>query len=173
MKKLLIVVDYQVDFVNGTLGFDGADALAPKLAERIKAARAAGEDVIFTYDTHQSNYLETSEGRHLPVLHCIEGTPGHALFGEIAELVQPEDRLINKPSFGSEELFDLLRHSAYEIVELCGLVTDICVISNAILAKTALPEAEIIVNSALVDSFDKSKHAAALDVMRSVQITVL
>ena len=173
MKKLLIVVDYQIDFVNGALGFDGADALAPKLAARIAAAREAGEDVWFTFDTHEENYLETSEGRHLPVPHCIRGTAGHGLFPEIAALVRPSDRLICKPSFGSAELFDLLRASDYERVELCGLVTDICVVSNAILAKTALPEAEIVVDSALVDSFDKQKHVAALDVMRSVQVTVL
>ena len=173
MKKLLIVVDYQIDFVNGTLGFDGADALSPKLAARIAAAREDGEDVWFTFDTHEENYLETSEGRHLPVLHCIRGTAGHGLFPEIAALVRPSDRLICKPSFGSAELLDLLRASDYERVELCGLVTDICVVSNAILAKTALPEAEIVVDSALVDSFDKQKHAAALDVMRSVQVTVL
>ncbi len=173
MKKLLIVVDYQIDFVNGALGFDGADALAPKLAARIERARAESEDVIFTLDTHEENYLATSEGRHLPIAHCIRGSAGHALFPTIAALVEPSDRLICKPSFGSSELFDLLRASDYDRVELCGLVTDICVVSNAILAKTALPEAEVVVDSTLVDSFDKAKHAAALDVMRSVQVTVL
>lgn len=173
MKKLLIVVDYQNDFVNGALGFDGADALAPKLADRIAAARRDGEDVIFTFDTHGDDYMNTNEGRHLPVPHCIDGTDGHALFPAIAELVSEGDRVICKPSFGSAELFDLLRVSDYEAVELCGLVTDICVVSNAILAKTALPEADITVNASLVDSFDKAKHEAALSVMESVQITVV
>lgn len=173
MKKLLIVVDYQNDFVNGALGFEGADALAPLLSARIAAARESGEDVIFTFDTHGEDYLNTSEGKNLPVPHCIDGTEGHALFPAIAELVEEGDRVICKPSFGSAELFDLLRGSDYESVELCGLVTDICVVSNAILAKTALPEAEITVNAALVDSFDKSKHEAALSVMESVQIRVI
>ena len=169
MKKVLIVVDYQVDFVNGALGFDGADSLLPKLEARIAEARASGEDVIFTFDTHEENYMQTNEGKHLPVPHCIRGTGGHALFG-----LAPEtgDRLIYKPGFGSAELFDLLRASDYGRVELCGLVTDICVVSNAMLAKTALPEAEIVVDASLCDSFDKAKHEAALAVMESVQITV-
>ena len=158
MKKLLIVVDYQVDFVNGALGFPGADALLPKLEARIAAARNGGEDVIFTFDTHEQTYLQTSEGRHLPVPHCVRGTDGHKLFGLKPE---PSDRLIYKPCFGSAELFDLLRASDYTHIELCGLVTDICVVSNAILAKTACPEAEITVDASLCDSFDKSKHEAA------------
>lgn len=172
MKKLLIVVDYQTDFVNGALGFDGADNLAPKIAERIKKARADGEDIIFTFDTHDNNYMKTSEGRNLPIPHCIKGTEGHRLHPVIEPLVDPSDKLICKPTFGSSELFDLLRGSDYTHIELCGLVSDICVISNAVLAKTALPEAEISVDSSLCDSFDKSKHEAAMAVMRSIQINV-
>lgn len=172
MKKLLIVVDYQIDFVNGALGFEGADALAPKIAERIEKARKDSEDVIFTFDTHGEDYMGTSEGKNLPVPHCIKGTDGHRLHPSIEPLVKDTDRLIYKPSFGSAELFDLLRGSYYTHIELCGLVSDICVLSNAILAKTALPEAEITVDSSLCDSFDKSKHEAAMAVMRSVQIIV-
>ena len=173
MKKLLIVVDYQNDFIDGALGFPGAEKLSPVIAGKIKAARENGADVIFTLDTHSDNYLETSEGRHLPVPHCIKGTKGHELREEIKALVSPGDRIIEKPSFGSSELFDILRGSDYTDIELCGLVTDICVVSNAIIAKTALPEADVTVDSSAVASFDTAKHDAALAVMKSVQINVL
>ncbi len=176
MKKLLIVVDYQNDFIDGALGFPGAEKLSPVIAGKIKKARVDGvdgADVIFTLDTHSENYLETSEGRHLPVPHCIKGTKGHELRDEIKALVEPRDRIIEKPSFGSAELFDILRGSGYTDIELCGLVTDICVVSNAIIAKTALPEANVTVDSAAVASFDKAKHDAALEVMKSVQINVI
>ena len=172
MKKLLIVVDYQNDFINGSLGFEGAEKLAPVIAEKINAYHEDGE-VAFTLDTHDENYLSTSEGKNLPVLHCIRYTDGHKLFPSIEKLKLDRDRSFEKPTFGSAELFDFLRNSEYDRIELCGLVTDICVVSNAIIAKAALPEAEIIVDSKAVDSFDKTKHEAALAVMESVQIKVL
>ena len=172
MKNLLIVVDYQNDFIDGALGFDGADAIAPAIAEKICAARPDGE-VIFTLDTHTEDYLSTYEGRNLPVPHCIRGSDGHKLFPEIDALRLPGDRVIEKPCFGSTELFEYLRGSDFDRIELCGLVTDICVVSNAILAKTACPEAEIIVDAKACASFDPKKHEAALAVMESVQIKVL
>ncbi len=172
MKKLLIVVDYQIDFINGALGFESAELLAPKIASRIKAAREAGEEVLFTFDTHGEDYSSTSEGKNLPIPHCIRGTAGHQLHPLVESLRTPADKVIYKPTFGSCELFDFLRKSDYTSIELCGLVTDICVISNAILAKTALPEAEIIVSQELCDSFDKAKHEAAMRVMESLQIIV-
>lgn len=97
----------------------------------------------FTLDTHGEEYLSTAEGRKLPVPHCIKGTPGHALYGRVAEAVKPDDIVIEKPAFGSLELADLLRRLAPEEAELCGLVTDICVISNAVIAKAALPESRV------------------------------
>ena len=172
MKKLLIVVDYQNDFINGALGFPGAENLAPVIASKIDAYRKDGE-VAFTLDTHGEDYLSTSEGKHLPIPHCIRYTEGHELFPVIKALKLDSDRSFEKPTFGSAELFDFLRNSEYEQIELCGLVTDICVVSNALLAKAALPEAEIIVDSKAVDSFDKTKQEAALAVMESVQIKVL
>lgn len=173
MKKLLIVVDYQNDFIDGALGFPGAEKLSPIIAGKIKKAREDGADIIFTLDTHEKNYMETSEGRHLPVPHCLKGTKGHELYPEIKALVKPEDRIIEKPSFGSTELFSVLSGADYSEIELCGLVSDICVVSNAILAKTALPEADVTVDSSAVASFDPKKHDAALEIMKSVQITVL
>lgn len=171
--KALIVVDYQVDFVSGTLGFEGAEMLEPLIAEKINNYHRNGEQVIFTFDTHHENYLETAEGKKLPVTHCIENTEGHKLYGKVADAVCKGDIIVKKPTFGSLDLAAVLREYDYEAVELCGLVTDICVVSNAIIAKTALPEAEITVDSKACASFDKSAHEAALKVMKSVQINVV
>ena len=104
---------------------------------------------------------------------CIKGTPGHALYGRVAEAVKPDDIVIEKPSFGSLELADLLRRLAPEEVELCGLVTDICVISNAVIAKAALPESRVTVDHSACSCADPEAHERALAVMRGVQIDVI
>ncbi len=171
--KALVVVDYQKDFVDGALGFPGAEALEPLILSKIADCRKNGGQVIFTLDTHGEDYLSTAEGRKLPVIHCVKGTPGHALYGRTAAAVQPEDVVIEKPAFGSLRLADYLRRLNPEEVELCGLVTDICVVSNAVLAKAALPESRIIVDSAACASADRAAHERALDVMRGVQIDVI
>ena len=173
MKKALVVVDYQVDFVNGALGFEGAELLEDIIIDKIEKCRSDGGKVIFTLDTHTEDYLNTAEGKKLPVVHCVDGTEGHALFGQLPEYVLKDDIVIKKPSFGSLELADILKENKFDEVELCGLVTDICVVSNAILAKTALPESKIVVDGNACASFDKSAHEAALKVMKSVQIDVL
>lgn len=171
--KALVVVDYQKDFVDGALGFAGAELLEPIIVEKINRCREDGGDIIFTLDTHGENYLETAEGRKLPVIHCVDGTPGHSLYGSLAQCMRAEDIVIKKPSFGSITLMDILRVKRYSEIELCGLVTDICVVSNAILAKTALPESRVSVDSSACASFDKSAHEAALRVMKSVHIDVI
>lgn len=171
-RRCLIVVDYQKDFVDGSLGFEKAVALDHGIAEKIRAYHAQGDDVIFTLDTHSDDYLSTQEGHHLPVPHCIAGTQGHRLYGEVASCRQVEDKLFFKPAFGSMELALFLRTHPYQEVELVGVVTNICVISNALLVKTALPEAHVTVDSALCASNDDALHDAALRVMRGVQITV-
>ncbi len=171
--KALVVVDYQADFVNGALGFAGAELLEPIISDKIAKCRSDGGQVIFTLDTHGENYLETAEGKKLPVMHCVDGTAGHMLYGRIAECVEESDIVIKKPSFGSLELADLLKKCGFDEVELCGLVTDICVVSNAIIAKAALPESRIVVDSKACASFDKKAHESALAVMRSIQIDVL
>ena len=173
MKKALVVVDYHIDFVNGALGFAGAELLDPIIVEKIEKCRKDGGKIIFTLDTHTEDYLNTAEGQKLPVPHCIKGTEGHRLFGKVAECMSPEDKKIEKPSFGSLELIDVLRSENFDEVELCGLVTDICVVSNAVLAKTALPEARVVVDSKACASFDKDKHNAALEVMKSVHVDVI
>lgn len=170
--KALVVVDYQVDFVNGSLGFPGAEKLEPVILSKIEECHRSGGQVIFTLDTHAENYLSTAEGRKLPIPHCIKGTPGHALYGEVARAVGQDDIVIEKPAFGSLELADLLKRLSPEEVELCGLVTDICVISNAIIAKAALPESRVCVDPAACAAADPEAHKRALKVMAGVQIDV-
>lgn len=171
--KALVVVDYQIDFVNGALGFEGAELLEDIIIDKVEKCRSEGGKVIFTLDTHTEDYLNTAEGKKLPVVHCVDGTEGHELFGQLPEYVLKDDIVIKKPSFGSLQLAAILKANEYEEVELCGLVTDICVVSNAIIAKAALPESRIVVDSNACASFDKSAHEAALKVMKSVQIDVL
>ncbi len=183
MTRLLIVVDYQTDFVDGTLGFPGAEKLAAPIAEKIAAYHANQDEVVFTFDTHEENYLTTQEGRNLPVEHCLRGSTGHSLYGVVAEAKQDCDQAFYKPTFASEELFDWLRErqqiarcaggQPFESIELVGLVSNICVISNAVLVKTACPEVPIVVDAACTASYDEIGHKAALAVMESLQIKVI
>ena len=173
MKKLLIVVDLQNDFVCGALGFAGAEKLDAGIAKRMDETRAQGGDVVFTMDTHGENYAATQEGKKLPVAHCLRGTKGWALYGRTALAKRAYDRCFEKNTFGSLELADWLRTQDYSHIELAGLVSSICVLSNAILAKAALPDAEIIIDSRLTAGPDPLLHAKALDVLRGVQVTIL
>lgn len=173
MRKCLIVVDYQNDFVTGSLGFAKAEQLDDRIADKIAKYRNEGWKIAFTFDTHEEDYLQTNEGRNLPIEHCIKGTDGHKLYGKTAEMLKENDKCFYKPSFGSAELFEYLKAERFDKVELCGVVTNICVISNALLAKTALPESEISVDSACVASNDDNLNKSALDVMQSLQINVL
>lgn len=174
MKNLLIVVDYQKDFVDGALGFPGAEALDPSIVTRISQYRARGDEVVFTLDTHYNNYTTTQEGRKLPIAHCIDGSDGHKLYGRTAEAYLPGDKVFIKNTFGSSQLFEYLyRLPSFGKIELCGLVSSICVISNAVLAKAAQPEAEIVIDSALTAGADRELHEAALKVMGGLQMTIL
>ena len=175
MKRLLIVVDYQNDFVDGALGFPGAEKLAGPIAAKVAEYRERADEIVWTLDTHRRDYLKTREGRNLPVEHCIEGAPGHALYGRIAELIRPTDEVFEKPSFGSADLFEWLRAAQppFKSIELVGLVSNICVISNAVLAKAACPEVPIIVDAACTASFDPALHEKALDVMEGLQVEVI
>lgn len=172
-EKLLIVVDYQKDFVDGALGFPGAEKLDAAIAAKIDAYHKAGDVVVFTYDTHRKNYLKTQEGRKLPVEHCICGTEGWALYGKTAEAQGADDLCFQKPTFPSLELADYLTEEDFTSIELVGLVSHMCVLSNAVMAKAAAPEAEIIIDAACTASFDKTLHEKALDVMEALQMTVI
>ena len=167
LKSVLVVVDYQKDFVDGALGFPGAELLDDKIAARID--REQGE-VFFTFDTHGGDYLTRAEGKLLPVPHCMKGSSGWESYGKTAE--KSPDKIFEKPTFGSLELANYLRAQKFDRVELCGLVSHICVISNAVLAKAALPEAEIVVDARLTDGYDKKLHEAALDILENLHITV-
>ena len=174
MKSLLLVIDYQNDFVDGALGFPGAERLDGPIAAKISAYRSAGDTVAFTLDTHGENYLQTLEGRNLPVPHCLRGTPGWMLYGETGKARRPEDPVIEKPAFPSLELGTWLREKGYDRVELVGLVSYICVLSNAVVAKAALPEAAIVVDAACTAGPDPTLHKMALDLMeQALQITVV
>ncbi len=173
MKKLLIVVDYQKDFVTGSLGSGYAAAIEPALCEKIKQYRAAGEEIVFTFDTHHENYLDTQEGRMLPLPHCIQGEAGWQLTDPVEALRTAEDRCFYKGCFGSGELFAFLQGRAYAQIELVGVVTNICVISNAILAKTAQPETPIVVDAACTASNDPTLHEKALDLLESMQTLII
>lgn len=184
MKKLLIVVDYQNDFVDGTLGFPGAELLEERIVAKINAYREAGDEVCFTLDMHGRNYLETLEGKNLPVEHCIDGTAGAELYGAVADCAGSCDPLFEKPTFGSKELFgrlvDMQRVAdgvgatkPFESIELVGLVSNICVMANAVLAKTACPDVPIIVDASCTDSFDRDLQDKAFDVMEGLHIQVI
>ncbi len=173
MKRLLIVVDYQRDFVEGALGFPGAEALDGPIADRIAAYRAAGDDVAFTLDTHGPDYPATEEGQWLPAVHCLRGSPGWSLYGRTGEARRPEDPVFEKETFPSLALGEWLRERDYGQVELCGLVSHICVLSNAVMVKAALPNAHITVDARLTASYDPALHQKALDVLEGIQIAVL
>ena len=183
MKRLLIVVDYQNDFVDGALGFEGAELIDERIAAKIDEYRAAGDAIAFTFDTHRKNYLETQEGRKLPIPHCIEGSEGHELYGEVATRFLDSDAVFLKPTFGSSALFErLLEKQAvagevgtqpYESIELVGLVSNMCVLSNAVIARTACPDVPIIVDASCTAAPDPSTNEKALDIMEGLQIEVI
>lgn len=173
MKKLLIVVDYQNDFVTGSLGFPKAELLEELICRKIALYRNAGNDIVFTLDTHGGDYLETMEGKKLPVPHCSRSTEGWQLFGKVAALRAPKDIVFEKPTFGSAGLMEYLINHAYDSIELCGLVTNMCVLSNAVIAKTAIPDADIIIDAACTASFDDTMHEKALDILAGIHCTIL
>ena len=173
MKKCLIVVDYQNDFVSGSLGFPEAAELERRIAEKIRQYRDGGGEIVFTFDTHGEDYAGTQEGRNLPVPHCLKDTDGHKLYGQIAELMQKSDKKFYKNTFGSDELYTYLKTEKFKSIELIGVVSNICVISNAVLAKTAQPETPIIIDAACTASNDPELNQKALDVMQSLQMRII
>lgn len=170
--KVLVVVDMQNDFITGSLGTDAAQKIVPPVIERIKSAAAEGREIVFTMDTHHANYLSTQEGQNLPIVHCVKGTDGFALAPEIAALSVSCKRF-EKNTFGSEQLVSYLREKHAEEIELIGLCTDICVISNALLIKAFLPEAKISVRADCCAGVTPQSHENALAAMKMCQISVL
>lgn len=175
MEKYLIVIDVQNDFVTGTLGSKEAQDAVPAIVKKVENFDGV---VLFTRDTHSENYFSTQEGKYLPVVHCIEDTPGWELIDPLKEYAERHNSVIyNKPSFGNlsisrdiKALFDL---GSIESVELVGLDTDICVISNALIIKSAVPELPVYLDPACCAGSSPEKHEAALEVMKSCQILII
>ena len=170
MRKILVVVDMQKDFVDGSLGTKEAVAIVPAVVEKIR--QYDKKDIFVTRDTHQENYMDTQEGKNLPVVHCVENTEGWELDKTVAAEVEGAT-FINKPTFGSVELAKAIKdiYEKEEIeVELIGLCTDICVVSNALLLKANMPELKISVDKDCCAGVTMEKHLAALETMRSCQI---
>ena len=176
MKKILVVIDMQNDFIDGALGTAEAVSIVPKVIEKI---RAFDGTVLFTRDTHEEGYLETQEGRNLPVPHCIKGTHGWKLHPEIESLAEdlggpPALHVFDKGTFGSRALAKYLADDPdVSEIELVGLCTDICVISNALTIKTCLPETPITVDAACCAGVTPESHRRALDAMRVCQIRIV
>ncbi len=175
MNRYLFVIDYQNDFVDGALGFPGAEKLDAAIAAKV---RAYGKGrVLFTRDTHFDHYLSTREGKNLPVVHCVKGTPGWEVYGDTARaLAEVEAPAIDKLVFGMDvsdpATAAVLPETADEI-ELVGLVSNICVVSNAVVLQSKYPEATILVDARCTDSFDKALHEKVLDVLAGFQVKVI
>lgn len=175
-KKILVIVDMQNDFIDGALGTPEAQAIVPAATAQIRKRKEQGYDVIATLDTHGENYLETSEGKKLPVPHCIRNTPGWQINGQIAQALG-QCILVEKPSFGSLKLpaivEELTQTASKVTIELLGLCTDICVVSNALILKANFPEANIQVVAGCCAGVTPEKHKASLETMASCQIDVI
>lgn len=172
--KYLIVVDMQNDFITGSLGTKEAQAILPRVISKV--ANYEGQ-VIFTRDTHTENYLDTQEGKQLPVKHCILHEDGWKLSGQLGELAREKQwKVYDKPTFGCKELAEDLakenEQQPIEEIELCGLCTDICVISNALLLKAFLPEVPISVDAACCAGVTPESHENALQAMKMCQIRI-
>ncbi|MGI6006708.1 MAG: cysteine hydrolase family protein [Ruminococcus sp.] len=176
MNRLLIVVDMQNDFIDGTLGTKEAAAIVPRVAKKIRKYQAGGDEIFFTMDTHYDNYMDTQEGRNLPVPHCIKGTKGWELHPALLEIIAGYHHpFYEKNTFGSSSLaLDLSRGKCSHIteIELAGLCTDICVISNALLIKAFLPEVPLSIDPSCCAGVTPDSHENALKAMEMCQIRI-
>ena len=180
MEKVLVVVDCQNDFIDGSLANPAAVAAVPNIVEKIRKETKAGDLIVATLDTHGENYLETREGRMLPVVHCIKGTDGWKINDNIqaaindAELRGVKVLYVEKPTFGSYDLVKLTEEyvGADTEIELIGFVSSICVVSNALLLKAKYYENEVTLDSSCTAGLGEVNNEAALEVMRSCQINI-
>ena len=178
-KDILIVIDYQVDFVSGALANPAAETLEAGIEARVREHRQADKPVIFTKDTHLEEYLNTREGKFLPVPHCVRGTEGWGLYGSLSdyeEHVQDGVMIVEKATFGSPALpaaVRLMCGGDPDRIELCGVVTDICVVSNAILLHSEFLNTEIAVNSSLCAAMTPEGHERALTLLAGMGYTIV
>lgn len=169
--KTIVVVDMQNDFIDGSLGTKEAQAMLPRLKAKLeKVVECRSAELIFTMDTHGKDYLNTQEGKNLPVEHCIKGTQGWKICDELGVFVEKAKAVVEKPTFGSMELIKHLK--AADEVELVGLCTDICVISNALLIKAAYPELKVSVDAQCCAGVTPESHTNALEAMKMCQIEI-
>lgn len=176
--KIVIIIDAQRDFITGSLGTPEAQAMIPRLIDKINNS---SDDTyfIFTKDTHYDNYLETAEGKKLPIEHCIKETEGWEIPAELTEHFANSPFIIEKSTFGSYDLVETIveiidsSDNKIEEIELCGLVSDICVVTNALILKTSIPNCDIVIDSKCCAGTTPEAHEAALTVMRSCQIEVI
>ena len=169
-KVALVVIDMQNDFIDGALKNDAAIAIVDKVAEKVNVCRNVGIPIIFTRDTHYENYMETVEGKNLPVPHCIKDTEGWQITSKIEVL--ETDKIIDKPTFGSLELADYLATLDLDEIEVIGVCTDICVISNVMIIKAKFPEKEIYVDEECCAGVTPESHKNELSAMRMCHINV-
>ena len=173
--KILIVIDMQKDFIDGSLGTKEAVKIVPNVASKINEFKKAGNEIVFTRDTHQADYLNTQEGKNIPVVHCIEGTPGWQIDGS---LDVSGSKIFNKPSFGSMDLADYIfdrtsKDKSIDEIVLVGLCTGICVINNALILKAKLPEMLISVDASCCACVTPESHTNALNAMKLCQVNVI
>ncbi len=169
MQRYLIVVDVQNDFVDMALGTKEAVSIIPRVKEKIREYKENGNKIIFTRDTHQSDYLSTQEGKYLPVTHCIEESKGWEIYESLDTL---DATVINKPTFGFLGWKDYIEDGRGLEIELIGLCTDICVVSNALILKATFPNATVIVDSSCCAGVTVKTHNSALETMKMCQIEV-
>ncbi|MBO6178044.1 MAG: cysteine hydrolase [Selenomonadaceae bacterium] len=167
MRKCILVIDVQNDFVNGALGTKEAVEMLPRLVEKLQNEKNAS--LVFTQDTHKDNYLDTNEGKHLPVRHCIKNTEGWQIAPALSEFLD-DAKIIEKKSFGSTRLPSVV--AEYDEIELVGLCTDICVISNALLLKAFFPEKKISVDPACCAGVTPESHKSAIEIMKLCQVDI-
>ncbi len=173
MRKILLVIDMQKDFIDGSLGTKEAQTIVDRVAEEI--GKYPAENVFATRDTHPADYLETQEGRNLPVVHCVKGTPGWEINEKIAAALGSAE-IIDKPTFGSVALAEKIKALAEKEeleITLVGLCTDICVVSNALLVKAYLPETPVKVIADCCAGVTPESHKAALETMKMCQVEIV
>lgn len=170
MNKVLVVVDMQNDFINGSLGTPEAQAIIPKVRDKIHQYQVNGDEIIFTQDTHYNDYLETLEGKKLPIKHCIKPTAGWEIHPDLDLINYPH---IEKYTFGYDNWYQVSKVIMADEIEIIGLCTDICVVSNALGIKACYPETKITVDASCCAGTTPERHKAALEVMKSCQIEVI
>ena len=169
MRKVIVVVDMQNDFIDGALGTKEAQAMLPRLVEKLEREEAL---LVFTQDTHGADYLETQEGKNLPVPHCIKPEKGWEIAPSLKPFVEKAVAVVEKPTFGSLELPKVIAGLEPDAIELVGLCTDICVIANAMILKAAFPEVPVSVDAACCAGVMPQSHENALQAMKMCQVVV-